>query len=258
MVMVIILEKAYGPYEKTAIYSLQHVLTYMRGNLNAKFKVMGLTERHWIQLDVFGEDKDVFTQLLDREFGLAPISITNISLASTLRGKIIVSGKVGYGLYIDIGISEPSFFDALFPLYKMRSQLVHGQTLSTRQIINLYSLYDYLPLTVRIVGINSITNKIEAELSTRQVDTFKTWISSKLDRVIVVGVTKRYLKNAITQTNHQRDVVQIENLGLLEHAIVCKLGTEAPGLISELGPKLSEARLYAFRPEKVSHFLQID
>jgi hypothetical protein len=43
---------------------------------------------------------------------------------------------------------------------------------------------------------------------------FKTWISSKLDRVIVVGVTKRYLKNAIAKTKHQRDVVQIENLGL--------------------------------------------
>lgn len=258
MVMVIILEKAYGPCEKAAIYSLQHVLTHIHGNLNAQFKVVGLTERHWIQLDVSGEDRDVFTHLLDREFGLAPISITNVSSTSTLRGKIIDSGKVGYGLYIDIGISEPSFVDALFPLYKMRSQLVHGRTLSARQIIDLYSLYDCLPLTVRISSINPITNKIEVELSTRQMEIFKIWISSRLDRVIVVGVTKRHIKNAITQTKHQRDVVQIENLGLLEHAVVCKLGTEAPGLISELGPNLTEARLYAFRPEKVSHFLQTD
>jgi hypothetical protein len=258
MVKITILEKAYGPYEKAAIYSLKQVLTQLRGDLKVKFKVMGLTNRRWIYLDVSGEDRVVFTNLLDREFGLAPVSLSNISLASTLRGKIIDSGKVGYGLYIDIGISEPSFLDALFPLYKMRSQLVLGRPFSARRIIDLYSLHDYLPLTVKIVGIDVITNKIEVELSERQVNIFKTWASSNLDRVIVVGVTEQYLKNAIIQTGHQRDVVQIEKLGLMEYAIVCKLGTEAPGLISELGPKLPKVRFYAIRPEKIGRFLQID
>ncbi|MBS7643578.1 DUF2110 family protein [Candidatus Bathyarchaeota archaeon] len=258
MVRVTIMEKAYGPYEKAAIYSLKQVLTQLRGNLKVKFKVTGLTERHWINLDISGEDSFVFTNLLDREFGLAPISISNISLASTFRGKIIDSGKVGYGLYIDIGVSEPSLLDALFPLHKMRSQLVLGRPFSARQIIDLYSLYDYLPLTVKIVSIDTFTNKIEVELSERQVNIFKTWANSKLDRVIAVGATERRLKDAIIQTKHQRDVVQIENLGLLEHAIVCKLGTEAPGLISELGPKLLKTRFYAIRPEKIGHFLQID
>jgi len=35
-----------------------------------------------------------------------------------------------------------------------------------------------------------------------------------------------------------RDIYEIERLGLLEHAIVCREKTDGPGIVAEIGPYL--------------------
>ncbi|MEM3602624.1 MAG: DUF2110 family protein, partial [Candidatus Bathyarchaeia archaeon] len=49
----------------------------------------------------------------------------------------------------------------------------------------------------------------------------------------------------------QNDVVGIEQLGLFEHTIICKLGTDAAGLIPKVGKKLTNAALSVVSPKKI-------
>jgi hypothetical protein len=51
-----------------------------------------------------------------------------------------------------------------------------------------------------------------------------------------------------------RDTVGIEALGFFERAIVCKLGTDAVGLISKVGRNLKNATFAVFSPKKVLDF----
>jgi hypothetical protein len=84
---------------------------------------------------------------------LAPISFEKLRLSSELRGRIVDSGKVGYGLYVDIGVSSPEIVDALIPLHTLRKQLVEDKKLSIHKIIEAFCLYDNLPLKVKFLYI---------------------------------------------------------------------------------------------------------
>jgi hypothetical protein len=53
-----------------------------------------------------------------------------------------------------------------------------------------------------------------------------------------------------------RDVIRVDRLGFFECSIICKLGTEAPGIISRLGNLLEGVPLYAFSPKKIKSFLK--
>jgi hypothetical protein len=54
-----------------------------------------------------------------------------------------------------------------------------------------------------------------------------------------------------------RDVISVEPLGMFEHALTCKLGTDAAGLISKIGRILKNARFAVFNPRKISGFLEL-
>jgi len=77
------------------------------------------------------------------------------------------------------------------------------------------------------------------------------WIRSNLDRLVVLGASFSDVEHAVRKSKHSRDVIKVESLGLLEHAVVCKLGTHAVGLTPKLGPLLSTAKLASFSPRKI-------
>lgn len=255
MPTVTLLEKAYGRYTRAAINSLKQTLTQLTAGLNVNVKIESKDERDWIRIHISGEDEAVTLKYLDREFGLAPVSIQNLHVGAVIRGKVIDSGQVGYGLYIDIGISSPELRDALLPLYKMRAQLAEGRKLPANQIIKKLCLFDNFPLKVRVTSVNSETNKIEVELTKNQLSMFNRWIKSKLDYVIALGATRAHIKKALTKTRHLRDVLQIQHLGLLEHAIQCKPKTYSPGIIAKIGPLLPQVPLYTFNPKEAGKIM---
>jgi hypothetical protein len=49
----------------------------------------------------------------------------------------------------------------------------------------------------------------------------------------------------------ERDIIEVEELSFTANSLVCKLGTDAPGIIAKIGRYVSEFKLYAFLPEKV-------
>jgi len=155
-------------------------------------------------------------------------------------------------LRVDIGVYSPHVCDAVIPLEQLRAQLADGKKLSLQQLTELFCLCTHTPLCVKIAQDAKPENEqVKAELSSSQISKFNEWISSNLDRLIVLGATKQQLEHAIKISGHSRDIIRTETLGMLEHAVVCKLGTDAMGLTPKLGPHLYTATLASFSPQKI-------
>ena len=72
----------------------------------------------------------------------------------------------------------------------------------------------------------------------KQLDLWWSWKKAATDRVTVNGATRSEIKSVIKKTGHGRDIYEIERLGLLEHAIVCREKTDGPGIVAAIGPRL--------------------
>jgi hypothetical protein len=72
-----------------------------------------------------------------------------------------------------------------------------------------------------------------------------------LDRLLILGASYSEVETAVKIAEVNRDIVYIEQLGMLEHALVCKLGTDAAGLIPKVGKILGRASLSVFNPRRI-------
>lgn len=256
MIQVNLLTKVYGPSSRQILDRINRSLRDLSAGLKLEAKVAGVSDRGFVQVALEGEDKEVALNYLRQNFGIALSELDVTSVGKETAGKIVKAGNVGYGLYLDLGTPTSEYADALIPLHVLREQLVGGEGCSLRQLIRLFALQDNIPLSVKIVEVDSERNEITARLTDKQSKTYRRWVRSNLDRVIATGVLRENLKRAITKTGHSRDIIRIDSIGLLEHVVVCKEGTEAPGLISSLGPFLVGVPLSTFIPAKIKAELE--
>jgi len=253
MPTVTLLEKVYGAFSGE---SMEKRLLSLCQGLRVKVRFQGKTERNWVKVEVTGEDQTIALRLLDREIGLAPVSPDNVEKFSVLRGRRIHSGKSATELRVDVGVFSIKAYDAMVSLQSLQAQLADGKKLPLERIIELFCLYDYIPLIIKVVSdLNANERVWRAELSETQLSLFTDWMRSSVDRLIVLGAKLRDVERAIEVSKHARDIVKIESLGLLEHAIECKLGTDAAGLIPKLGPHLIVANLAPFSPRKIRQII---
>jgi len=173
LVVLTLLQKIYGSEEAGARKILSDILSTFTSGLEAEATFIGKNTRNWIQVEVTGTDTNVAINYLRRRFGLAS-PFTGISAPKILKGKIVDSGKVGYGLYVDIETYTSSSSDALIPLHTLRSHLVDGKKLPLREIIDTFCLYDNFPLSIRLTKVNLETNRMWAEPSDEQIEMFRT------------------------------------------------------------------------------------
>ena len=96
---------------------------------------------------------------------------------------------------------------------------------------------------------------IAAELSEAQLAQIVSWVRFIFDRLIVLGAFFTDVERAVKVSKHFRDVIRIESLGTLEQVILCKLGTDAVGLISNLGRFLPDAILVPFSPRRIQQLV---
>jgi hypothetical protein len=54
-------------------------------------------------------------------------------------------------------------------------------------------------------------------------------------RVNVNSATRAEVRATVNRAGHAQDIVTVERLGLLEQSIVCREGTDAPGLLASIG-----------------------
>jgi len=254
MPTVTLLEKAYRYFPAE---TFEPTLKSLCKGLKVQVKVRDKTSQEWVRIEVNGEDESVALQFLSHELGLAPNNASNVEKFSVLRGRIVDSGKTASELRVDVGVFEPKVVYAQIPLQSLQTQLADGKKLPLQRLIQLFCLLDYVPLHLKIVDVDlGVENEaFAAELSERQLTLFTDWLVSSLDRLLILGASHSDVEHAVEASRHFRDVVRTEQLGWLENAIVCKLGTDAVGLIPAIGRFLRTATLAPFSPRKIRQII---
>jgi len=244
--------KVYAGPERKIIARLVSHIERLCEDLKVVLASAVLTDRKWVRIEVSGEDQEFTIELLKRELGTAIDSFENLVEGSVITGRIVDSGKIGYGLYVETGSSQVG--DALYPLHEMRRQLAGERKLSAKSIISTFCLYDNLPVEVRIDKLDRSTRKIWVSLTQRQMEILKRPSNDHLERLIVLGATRSAVVRSLVRSSHTQDIIEIETLGFLEHRMVCKAGTQARGLIPEVGLFLRQARLFVMGEARVHNF----
>ncbi len=202
-------------------------------------------EGYWLQIRAKGEDAEAFLNLLKQEFGEAPVSRSNLEKWDVVKGFVTGAGRIGYGVYVDIGIRDPAPKDALYPLHRMRAQLADGEAKSSREILDANALVDYLPLRMIVTELDG--ENISVELNDEERGKLVSWRKYPFDRVIVVGANKVLVENAVRASGLQSDIVKVESLSLFVQSLLCKIGTDAPGVIAKIGSRLRGLGLKSYR-----------
>jgi hypothetical protein len=249
MPIVTVLEKLYGS-SSPAIFEMAYS-SLCRG-LKIKSSFNGTTDRGWVQIDVSGEDETAALSFLDLEIGLAPVSSDKIRKFSVFRGKVVFSGKSEKELLVDFGVFSPKVCDAVLPVQRLRAQLADAQDVPLQKLVELFCLYDNFPLEVKVVNdIEEQLKTVEVMLSEKQVSLFNDWVRHRFDRLIILGALSSDVERTVKLSRHNRDIIRVESLGILEHVILCKLGTDAVGLVPKLGRFLPDTVLVPFSPKKI-------
>jgi hypothetical protein len=199
----------------------------------------------WIDIRAKGEDAEALVNLLQQRYGRAPGESSRVERWDVCKGFITGSGKVGFGVYVDIGIMQPTRKDALYPLHRMRAQLADGVSKPCREILDENALVDYLPVKVVVTEVDG--EKLSVELADETRELLLSWKRLPFDRVLAVGVRPQQAENAVKSAGLQYDVIKVETLSPFFQCLLCKIGTEAPGIIAKIGGRLRGARLASFR-----------
>jgi len=223
--------------------------------LEVEAKILGIVADRWVQIALAGEDEGIATSYVSKEIGLCPINFGNVKRFSTLNGYISNLEKNGEELSIDVGVFQPKSVLATISLRRLQAQLVDGRKIALGKIAELFGFCKDLPVSVKVTSLNEEESRMEAELSTGEVERYQVWRESLLDRLLVLGSPLHEINMTLEHAKLDRDVIDVKPLGLLEHALTCKLGTDAAGLIPKIGRNLKNAKLAVFNPRRILEFL---
>lgn len=200
--------------------------------LDVEVKVLTNTANRWVRVELSGEDEAIAASYVNKEIGTCPTSLENAKSYSVLRGFV---SKVDLGkqeLVVDVGIFEPKIVLATVSLACLQAQLLDGRKADLKKIAENYGLVERSPLSIKPISLIAEESEgLQAELSVDQVEKLHAWQQSLLDRLIVLGASKETIENVLERTRLTRDVIDIETLGMFEHALTCKLGTNAAGIV---------------------------
>ncbi len=214
MVTAKLLLKIYDNRER-ALHSAKILLDNELKELDASAQVH-ICEDNWLATDITGEDSEFACNFLINKYGTPVRDIKNDKIYYGFIQQI-----KGNEIVVDIGVhvSVPQ---------KNLTVLGSG---NSEQIAMRFGLIKNLPVRIEI---KEEIEKIAA-FTKEQIDTWWKWKKSGQDRVIANSVTRSELKTAVKRTGHARDIYGIERLGLMEHMIICRDGTDGPGIVSAIG-----------------------
>jgi len=253
MTTVTLLTRIYSANQRRHI---GEVVKSLFEGLDVQATVSGAPTERWMQVTLSGEDETIATNLLNRDFGFCPSTLENVAKEATLKGFVTNLEKSKEELLVDIGVYQPKTVLATIPLSQLQAKLADGRNTTLEKIAELWGICENLPVTINIADVDAASGRVEAEVSAEQVEKFMLWKDSLLDRLLVLGASLDQVKMAVEQAMLDRDVVDIEALGMFEHALVCKLGTDSAGLISAIGRRMRKAKFTVFNPKRTYAFLE--
>jgi hypothetical protein len=202
--------------------------------LDVSLKVLGNRVNRWVQVELSGEDQTIAASYINNKIGTCPMNLENAKTQGVLTGYISKIDKEKLQINVDIGVFEPKIVEAAVSLAKLQTQLLQGKTVNLEKILETYGLFEGLPIKIQLTPASE-TEVVEAELSAAEIQRLHNWQMSLLDRLIVLGSSKADIELVLDRTRLNRDVIDIEELGLFVHALTCKFGTQAAGLIPKIG-----------------------
>jgi hypothetical protein len=250
---VALLVKIYNSFQ---LKQIDAILKAKLEGLKVVTQVVGIASRGWVQITVSGEDEKVALHYLDKEIGVCPTSLEDIGKFSAVKGRITALNQSRNELCFDVGIFSPEIVDATIPLWQLQAQLVDGRKVALKKLAELFGFCENMPLMVEISGLGKDGKRIETVLAEKQLMTYRNWTSSLLDRLMILGASFNEVESAVKSAGFERDVVDVETLGMFEFAVVCKLGTDAVGLIPRVGRTLRNATLATFSSRRIRAFLE--
>lgn len=220
-------------------------------DLDVEVKVLGNPVNKWVQVSVSGDDEAVATSYIKKEIGICPVSLDALKEDSVLKGYV---SKIDQEkIVVDVGVFEPKITQVIVPLSAMQIHLAGDKEVALQKIAQAYAISEGVPLSVKVVSIEG--DIVHAELSVEQIGKFQNWSRSLLDRLIVLRASKDLVVSVLERTRLDRDVIDVEALGLFEYALTCKLGTDAAGLIPRVGRYMRYAVFVVFNSKKSIGFL---
>ncbi len=112
---------------------------------------------------------------------------------------------------------------------------------SPAQVRERFGLVQHLPMRVVVdedaEGPDGPEDPLVGDLAEAERDRLYEWTRGP-GRVNVNSATRSEVRATVNRAGHADDVVTIERLGLLEQSIVCREGTDPPGLLASVGEYL--------------------
>ena len=213
--MVVLATKLYvgGDARERALDSLSAQVENSLGDLEVEWSV-GLRDDGFPSVTVEGADAPVARSLLREEWGaITPHREPGEVYAGTLERWD------EDGFYLDAG-------DEVFvPTDGLR--LGPGTPSQVRQRFGL----------VQHVPLRFVVEDGTARLADEERDRLYGWTRGE-GRVNVNSATRSEVRATLNRAGHAEDVVTVERLGLLEQSVVCREGTDPPGLFASIGGSL--------------------
>jgi hypothetical protein len=241
--------RIYGPYRRRLIDTLSREISRLVTGLTVRIAKMDGDETGLVTLEFEGEDEEFFANVLVKEYGAVP-TLQNLTIGTSYPGWLADVGKVGYGVYVDIGIRLPQRVDGLVPLFRIRSQF-NMQKESARAIASALVLVDDLPVHVVVTAFDRTALTVEAEFAETMLRRVDDWVSDDHERLIVLGSSREMIDHSLSKSGHIEDIVMVEQLGKFEHSLVCKRSTRASGILAAIGPHLRGVPMHLFIPREV-------
>jgi hypothetical protein len=219
--------------------------------LDVEVKVLTTSANRWVQVSLSGEDEAIATSYVTKQIGTCPTSLDSAKNSPALKGYIFQVDLNKQELLVDFGIFEPKTVLATVSLACLQAQLLEGRKVDLKKIAEIYGLAEKMPINIKPLSSNGEESEvIEAELSVEQVERLHGWQQSLLDRLIILGASKETIETVLERTRLNRDVIDIETFGMFEHALTCKLGTNAAGLVGVVGRYLRNSVFVVFNARK--------
>ena len=214
--MVVLATKAYvdGEARDRALDSLESLVANDLAELDAEF-TLGLRDDGFPSVTVTGTDAPVARNLLAEEWG----TVTPHREAGETHVGTLESWDDD-GITLDAGESVRVPADGL--------GLGQG---TPAQVRTRFGLVQHMPLRFREPEDGP------PRLADAERDRLYDWTRGS-DRVNVNSATRAEVRATVNRAGHADDIVTVERLGLLEQSIVCREGTDAPGLLADVGPHL--------------------
>lgn len=241
---------------KKRVYShIQSEIEEQIKDLNVTITSTILDDDGYITIALEGEDEIAASNYIASLFGESK-KFGELKEGDIIKGYICSSGKIGFGIFVDIGIKNPYQIDVLIPLFILRKQLVDDKKIPVRKLIDLFGLIDNFPLEVLLEKVSIGTKKIEGRLSDKQAETFQRWVEDGLEKLFILGTSKETVQEVLKDTKHSKDIIEIETVGWMENVLTCKFNTNAKGLIPRIGKILPRAKFEIFSPAQINKALK--